>query len=251
MTATTSALVTGAASGIGLAIARQLAGAGHRLLLTDRDSSVLGVAAALPGRGAAHEALVADLEDEDQVLHIARHAQGAFGGCDILVNNAGMNIKKDGGRYPLDEISTAHWEKVMRVNTTAPFLLCRELMPAMRKKKWGRVVNIASRAGRTYIPSVTLHYATSKAALIGMTRQLAGEFAADGITVNCVAPGPVETPLSRQNNPEVAARLRAAVPAARSGTADEIAATVCFLVSAEASFIAGACIDVNGGAFMG
>lgn len=251
MTSTASALVTGAASGIGLAIAQQLAHAGYRLLLVDRDRSVLDVMAGLQSPGVGHQALVADLAHEDQVLDVASHARGDFGGCDILINNAGMNIKKDGGRYPVEEIPTAHWEQVMRVNTTAPFLLCRELMPAMRKRRWGRVVNIASRAGRTYIPSVTLHYATSKAALIGMTRQLAGEFAEHGVTVNCVAPGPVETPLSRQNNPEVAARLRAAVPAGRSGTADEIASAVRFLVSAEASFIVGACIDVNGGAFMG
>ena len=243
------ALVTGAASGIGLAVARLLAAAGHRLLLVDRDDAIHQIAATLPG--AAHESRVADLADEAQVLAAAAHARGAFGGCAILVNNAGMNIKKAGGKFPLEEITTGHWEQVLRVNTTAPFLLCRELLPAMRARRWGRVVNIASRAGRTYIPSVSLHYATSKAALIGMTRQLAGEFAADGITVNCIAPGPVETPLARQNNPEVAARLRAAVPAGRSGTADEIAATVGFLVSAQAAFVVGACIDVNGGAFMG
>lgn len=245
------ALITGAASGIGLATARQLAAAGHRLLLVDRDPVVRQVAAQLPCAGEPHQGHVVDLASLEQVRAVAAHARDAFGGCGILVNNAGMNIKKAGGRFELQDIPTEDWELVMRVNTTAPFLLCRELMPSMRQRRWGRVVNIASRAGRTYIPSVTLHYATSKAALIGMTRQLAGEFAADGITVNCVAPGPVDTALSRQNNPEVAARLRAAVPAGRSGTAEEIAATVCFLVSAQAAFIAGACIDVNGGAFMG
>jgi 3-oxoacyl-[acyl-carrier protein] reductase len=246
-----SALVTGAASGIGLAIARQLAEGGYRILLADRDPAVHDIAVRLPADGKPHLAVTVDLEKEDEVSKLTHIAMHDFGGCDILVNNAGINIKKQGGRFPLEEVSTADWERVLRVNVTAPFMLCRALLPPMRARRWGRVVNIASRAGRTFIPSVSLHYATSKAALIGMTRQLAGDFAADNITVNCVAPGPVETPLSRQNSPEVAARLRAAVPVGRSGSADEIASAVAFLVSEEASFIVGACLDVNGGAFMG
>jgi 3-oxoacyl-[acyl-carrier protein] reductase len=246
-----SAVVTGAASGIGLAITHRLAHAGYRVLLADRDPAIHEIATRLPSTGKPHLALPVDLGNEEEVRALARTAIEDFGGCDILVNNAGINIKKQGGRFPIEEVTNADWERVFRINVTAPFMLCRALLPEMRTRKWGRVVNIASRAGRTFIPSVTLHYATSKAAIIGMTRQLAGDFAADNITVNCVAPGPIETPLSRQNSPEVATRLRASVPAGRSGTADEIASTVAFLVSEEASFVVGACIDVNGGAFMG
>ncbi|CAM4284350.1 SDR family oxidoreductase [Bordetella tumbae] len=246
-----SALVTGAASGIGLAIATQLARAGYRVLLADRDPAVHQIAATLPYNGQPHLAVTVDLGQEDEVLSLARAAVEDFGGCDILVNNAGINIKKQGGPFPLEEVSNADWERVFRINVMAPFMLCRALLPEMRSRGWGRVINIASRAGRTFIPNTNLHYATTKAAIIGMTRQLAGDFAPNNITVNCVSPGPVDTPLARQNNPEVAARLRAAVPAGRSGTADEIACAVAFLVSEDASFIVGACIDVNGGAFMG
>jgi 3-oxoacyl-[acyl-carrier protein] reductase len=140
---------------------------------------------------------------------------------------------------------------VLRINLTAPFILCRELVPAMQQRGWGRVINIASRAGRTFIPPAGLHYSASKAGLIGLTRQLAGSFAAFGITANCIAPGRIETPLSSQSSAEVLRQSVAAIPAQRLGTTDEIAAAARFLASDAAGYVTGVCIDVNGGAFIG
>src|SRR6201999_103206 len=142
-------------------------------------------------------AFVVNLEIEQEVLALAAYAREAFGGCDILVNNAGINPKDRGHPFKLEDVSTLFWERVMRVNLTAPFLLCRELIPSMRQRGWGRVVNVASRAGRTYLTHVSLAYSASKSGLIGITRQLGGEHAHSGVTVNAVAPGRVETPLSR------------------------------------------------------
>lgn len=244
---THSALVTGAAGGIGAAVAKAFSQRGVRVLLVDRNESVVQMAQTLPGASAR----VVDLSIEKEVLDLARYARGEFGGCDILVNNAGINPKREGRGYRTEEIDMEVWNAVMQVNLAAPFLLCRELLPAMRERGWGRVINIASRAGRTYIPGVSTFYSVSKAGLVGMTRQLAGEFAASGITVNCVAPGPVDTPLSLQSSKETLAKSGANVPSARRGTAEEIAAAVDFLATPGAGFVCGACIDANGGGFMG
>ncbi len=246
-----TALVTGAAVGIGASVASRLAARGVRVLLADRDPAVEATAQALRAQGLLASHFIADLEFEDQVLALARHATTEFGGCDILVNNAGINPKLDGKGYPLEKVDLQVWNRVLAVDLTAPFLLCRELVPGMRERKWGRVVNVSSRAGRAHIGGVSVFYSASKAGLIGLTRQLAGEYARDGVTLNCVAPGPVETPLALQTLPEVRARVAAAIPLGRSGTADEIAATIDFLASEQAGYICGACLDVNGGGFMG
>jgi 3-oxoacyl-[acyl-carrier protein] reductase len=243
-----AALVTGSAMGIGRAIATHLAQNGCRVLLADRSPEVMDVAAELGARAAA---ICVDLSEEDEVLELAERARREFGGCDILVNNAGINPKNQGQPYRMEELSTELWNLVLRTNLGAPFLLCRELIPPMRERGWGRVVNVASRAGRTYLGHVNLAYSTSKAGLIGLSRQLGGENASFGITVNIVAPGRIDTPLSRQNAPDVLERIVAGIPANRSGIPDEIAAAVTFLASDAASYITGACLDVNGGAFIG
>ena len=251
MTASRSAIVTGAASGIGAEIARGFAADGIRVLLTDRSERVHGVGKQLAAAGGDITTFVADLEAEGDVVSLAAHACAAYGGCDILVNNAGINPKLAGTRYATHEVPTDLWDEVLRVNLTAPFLLCWAVLPGMCTRKWGRVVNVASRAGRTFTPNASLFYATTKAGLIGMTRQLAGEFAAGDVTVNCIAPGLVDTPLSRGLAPDAAARLRAAIPVGRAGTSAEMAAAVRYLASNAAGFITGACLDVNGGSFMG
>lgn len=258
------ALVTGAASGIGLAIAHDLASRGLRLLLVDRDSGVFDVTTqlvqTLPVSAHAHpqteegqpvRACALDLALEPELRQLARTALALPGGCDVLVNCAGIHPKKDQRHVDTSEIGLADWDQVMRVNLTAPFVLCQALLPAMRSRGWGRVINIASRTGRTFTGTAGLHYTASKAALIGMTRQLAGESAAHGVTVNCIAPGRIETPLLRQVAPERIAASVLNIPARRLGTAAEVAATAGFLASDGAAFITGACIDVNGGDFMG
>lgn len=245
------ALVTGAASGIGLEIARQFVAQGRRVLLVDRDPSLHDIARSLEASGVRAAACVADLAVESQLRLIIGRALALDGGCGIVVNCAAVHPKKDGRYAATADIGLQEFEAVMRINLSAPFVLCQGLMPAMQQRGWGRVVNIASRTGRTFTGSAGLHYTASKAALIGMTRQLAGESAAQGVTVNCVAPGRIETPLLRQVHPDIIEAAVRQMPARRLGTPAEIAAVVAFLSSDGAAFITGACIDANGGDFMG
>jgi len=240
------ALITGAAGSIGTTISELFAERGLRLLLADKRDTVSGLAQKLRARGAEAESHIVDLTDESSVLELTERAKSLWGGCDILINNAGI-----GGRNITERTPSAEWENVLKVNMTAPFLLCRELLPVMREKGWGRVVNVASRLGRTYIFNANLAYSASKAGLIGMTRQLGGEFASNGVTVNAVAPGSIDTGYVQTLLPDDAARLLQTIPAGRSGKITEVAAAIYFLASDEAAYITGACLDVNGGGWMG
>ena len=246
-----SVLVTGGASGIGLAIARDFLAQGLRVLIADVDPSVHAVAAGLRGSQPV-EAHIVDLVDEAQLLGLAERTRELFGGgCDVLVNCAGVSQKRKGESIAPTEVLTADWERVLRINLTAPFLLSRELIPSMKARRFGRIVNIASRAGRTFSGAAGVDYAASKAGLLGLTRHLGGTYAPFGITVNCVAPGRVETALSSTSSAAVLAAAVQAIPVGRLGRPDEIAAVVAFLASDAAAYLTGACIDVNGGSFMG
>ncbi|MGI4814186.1 MAG: SDR family NAD(P)-dependent oxidoreductase [Janthinobacterium lividum] len=243
------AVVTGSASGIGLAIAKGLLADGLRVVLADRSESVRDVARELSPDGKQAEAYVVDVSDEQQILKFCEYVKG-LGRCDVLVNNAGVHPKHNGKHYDMPDISFEAWETVLRINLSAPFLLCQQLLPLMQKHKFGRIINIASRAGRTFIPPVGVHYSASKAGLIGLTRQIAGQFAGFGITANCIAPGRIETPLSSQSSAEVIAAATKGIPVGRLGTTDEIAAAARFLASDGAGYTTGIVIDVNGGVFM-
>jgi len=245
-----SAVVTGAASGIGLAIAEWLARAQMRVLLVDRSPAVHERARELASKGFQADAHLADLSREEDILGVAKHVKASLGRCDVLVNNAGVHPKNKGDRFSLPEIGFADWEAVLRVNLSAPFLLCRELVPLMQANGWGRIINIASRAGRTYIAPAGVHYSASKAGLIGMTRQIAGDYARFGITANCVAPGRIETPLSSQSSPSIIEKAIQGIPAGRLGTPEEVAAVAGFLASDGAAYVTGIVVDVNGGVFM-
>jgi 3-oxoacyl-[acyl-carrier protein] reductase len=247
-----SAVVTGGASGIGLGIARSFAAQGWRILLVDVSDSVHAVAGDLSASAAASvHGHRADLSVEAEVLGAAAAAKDLFGGADVLVNCAGVSMKRNGLPIPPTEVVTADWQRVLFVNLTAPFLLCRELIPGMKERGFGRIINITSRAGRTFVPPAGADYAASKAGLIGLTRHLGGTYAPFGITVNCIAPGRVETPLSSQSSPEVLAQAVKAIPVGRLGTTEEVAAAAAYLASDAASYITGICLDVNGGAFIG
>lgn len=246
------AVVTGAAGGIGAAVARRLAAGGHDLVLVDRDRAVHDVAAKLAGDGRSAAAFVADLGDPEEVARAAKDVEVRYGRCDVLVNNAGIHPKhSDGSHYRIAQIDLTQWERVMAVNLTAPYLLSAWALGLMTSNGWGRIVNVSSRAGRIYSDVAGAHYSASKAGLIGFTRVLAGEGGPFGVTANCVAPGRVRTPLSDQGGVSLGLhdRFASAVPVGRIGTATELAAAVAFLVSDDAGFVTGAVLDVNGGQF--
>jgi 3-oxoacyl-[acyl-carrier protein] reductase len=241
------ALVTGAASGIGLAVARQFLRDGHRTVMIDRSPEVEGIARDL---GDNATALVADVGQADAVRAAMKEVDARFGRCDILVNNAGVHPKKDGGKWRIEEIPLEQWNDVLAINLTSSFLFSQLALPLMRRQGWGRIVNVSSRGGRTVSPVASAHYAATKAGMIGFTRILALEAAPDRITANCVAPGPIETAMTAGSSLEVRAAFAKAVPLGRYGDPQDIASTVAFLASDAAAFITGAVFDVNGGTFM-
>jgi NAD(P)-dependent dehydrogenase (short-subunit alcohol dehydrogenase family) len=241
------ALVTGAASGIGLATAKQFLLDGHRVAMVDRSSDIEKIARE---HGDNATPLIADVGRADDVRAVMHEVEKRFGRCDILVNNAGIHPKKDGGKWKIEEIPLEQWNDVLAINLTASFLFCQLALPLMRKQGWGRIVNISSRGGRTVSPVASAHYAATKAGMIGFTRILALEGAPDRITANCVAPGPIETAMTAGSSAEVRAAFAKAVPLGRYGDPQDIAATVAFLASDAAAFITGAVFDVNGGTYM-
>ena len=248
MADTKTALVTGAASGIGWAISQRLARDGYQVLMADRAESVQQAAASLAAEGAAAaEGLVADVSSAAGID--ALRSKLGRRRVDVLVNNAGISRGRAG--FDVTATTPEEWERVIAVNLTAPFLLSQVVVPGMRERGWGRIVNIASRAGRTGVLTGGLPYAASKAGLIGMTRALALQCAAQGITANSIAPGWVETPLTGRTPPVAAAKALQAIPLGRVAQPDEIAGIVAFLCSADAAYITGAVIDANGGSFMG
>ena len=241
------AIVTGAASGIGLAIATEFVKLGHVTLMLDRSPEVNTIADRL---GAKAEAKVVDVARQDEIAGAMRDVQKKHGRCDILVNNAGIHPKREGGKFTIEQITPEQWQEVIAINLTAPFLFTQLALPLMRPQRWGRIVNISSRGGRTASPVASAHYSATKSGLIGFTRTTALEAAADNITANCVAPGPVKSAMTAGSSPEVIAAFTKAIPLGRYGDAEEVAAAVSFLASDAASFITGAVFDVNGGTFM-
>lgn len=247
---TTTALITGAASGIGLAVAKRLAATGHSLYLVDRSPEIDAIASELAQNSGQTYARRGDVSNEEEIVHAAKDAVEKLGGVAILVNCAGISPKGNGGPVPLEELTVKDWEYCHRINLVAPFVFCRELIPQMAKAGYGRVVSISSRSARMHVGPASLDYHSSKAGLLGFSRALAGTYAEKGVTVNCVAPGRVDTPLSQTTRPELLEHAKTLIPARRFASPDEIAASVEFLVSPDASYITGSCVDVNGGAYM-
>ncbi|QIE47770.1 SDR family oxidoreductase (plasmid) [Pseudohalocynthiibacter aestuariivivens] len=242
-----TALVTGAARGIGAEIARRLVADGCRVILTDVLPEVMQTAQEI-GQGAV--AAPFDLAQLPQIEPFMQRLIAAHGPIDIIVNNAGISPKHDGKRAPVQDTDLAEWQAVIDINLTAAFLICKAALPDMRARKWGRIINMASQAARTRSTVAGSHYAASKAGLIGFSRTLAGEVGIDGITVNCIAPGRIDTPMAATVSVAINAAYVQTIPVGRIGTTGDVAHAVAYFASAEAGFVTGTVMDINGGHFM-
>jgi 2-dehydro-3-deoxy-L-rhamnonate dehydrogenase (NAD+) len=234
------AVVTGAATGIGEAIAARLVNAGATVCIADLDGAAAAAAAERIGRGAQSLALdVTDAAAVDKAIAgLVEHKRA----IQVLVNNAGVA----GRAAPVWKQSDDDWHRVMAVNLHGPFYLCRAVIPHMRARGYGRIVNIASVAGKEGNPNMAA-YSASKAALIGFTKSIAKEVAADGICINAVTPAVIRTKILEQLTPQQVDYMVARIPMRRTGEPEEVAAVVHFLVSRDCSFVTGQCYDVSGG----
>jgi 3-oxoacyl-[acyl-carrier protein] reductase len=240
------AMVTGAAQGIGRAIAEELAAAGATLVLADMNEAKLNeTAAELAAKGSTAAAFTMNVSDQDSIEAGAKAILEKFGKVEILINNAG--ITRDNLML---RMKRSEWDSVISINLTGAFLLTQALLSPMLKNRWGRIVNIASVVGRAG-QAGQVNYAASKAGIIGLTKSLAREVASRNITVNAVAPGYIETPMTAVLSEEVTKAMLATVPLGRRGTPKDVAQAVKFLASDAASYITGHVLDVNGGMFMG
>ncbi len=237
-----NALVTGASGGIGGAIAKSLHEAGATVGLSGtRVEPLEALAAELGDR--AH-VLPCNLSDEEAVTALPKSAADAMGSVDILVNNAGITRDNIFMR-----MSDEEWAIVLEVNLTSTMRLCKGVIRGMMKSRWGRIVNISSVVGATGNPGQA-NYAASKAGMVGMSKSIAYEVASRGITVNCVAPGFITTAMTDKLNDDQKSGILGQIPAGRMGEADEIAAAVLYLSSAEAGYVTGTTLHVNGGMAM-
>ena len=240
------ALVTGASQGIGRACALALAEAGATVALAARNEAKLAeVAAEIEAAGGKAAAFALDVANEESIKAGAKAVLERFEKVEILVNNAG--ITRDG---LVLRMKRADWDDVLATNLTGAFLLTQALLSAMLRNRWGRIINISSVVGRTG-QAGQVNYAATKAGLIGMTRSLAREVASRGITVNAVAPGYIETPMTAVLDEKQTAAMMAQIPLGRAGTDAEIAQAVAYLASEGAGYVTGHVLDVNGGMFMG
>ncbi|MBV1830985.1 D-threitol dehydrogenase [Komagataeibacter sp. AV436] len=234
-----TAVVTGGASGIGLAIAQRLAGQGAVVCLVDRNEKVAEIAASL---GSQHCGVHTDVTDEAAIKTACSTILSQLGHVDILVNNAGIALIASAA-----ELETSAWDLTMAINLRAPFLFARALGPAMCKKGFGRIVNIASQAALVALDKHAA-YSASKAGILGLTKVLAFEWGPSGVTVNAISPTVVETELGKQvwSGP-VGDAFRAQVPTGRFAQPDEVACAVAYLVSNAAAMVNGENLVVDGG----
>ncbi len=237
--------VTGGATGLGYAIAERLIESGARIAIWDVNQKALDAAveklAKIKGKDAV-TGVIADVSEAASVDAAVAATTKAFGSIDIVVNNAGIS----GPNVPTWEYPIEEWRKVIKINLSGAFLVCRAVIPAMRAKNYGRIVNIASVAGKEGNPNAPA-YSASKAGVIGLTKTIGKELATTGITVNCVTPAAVRTAIFDQMTQEHVNFMLSKIPMNRFGQPEEIAALVAWLCSAECSFSTGAVFDLSGG----
>lgn len=242
------AIVTGAGRGLGEAIARTLAARGARIVVADLDGeSATRIAQEIAREqdGGSARAIALDVADWDAVHAMVDETVDLDGGVDILVNNAALSISR-----PFWEIEPEEWDRVLAVNLRGVFAGCRAAGVHMRRRGWGRIVNLSSLAGQQGGINGGAHYAASKAGIIVLTKIAAAELARSGVTVNAVAPAAIAGPILDAMPVERQEAIAASIPVGRVGTPEEVAATVAFLACEQAGYITGATVDVNGGLLM-
>jgi 2-dehydro-3-deoxy-L-rhamnonate dehydrogenase (NAD+) len=237
-----TAIVTGGARGIGFAVARKLMACGATVVAWDIDGAVLAAAAQLLQESGPIYTAVVDVTDETSVNDAVTSFMRGFGKIDILINNAGIT----GGNAPLWELKPEVWRQVVEVNLIGPYLVCRAVVPHMIAKGYGRIVNIASIAGKDGNPNAS-HYSASKAGLIGLTKSLGKELATKGVVVNCVTPAAAKTEMFDQMSKEHIDYMLSKIPMNRFLEVEELAAMIAWLASEDCSFSTGAVFDISGG----
>jgi NAD(P)-dependent dehydrogenase (short-subunit alcohol dehydrogenase family) len=240
------AIITGAGQGIGRVFAKALALAGAIPVIAERNhDKAKAVAAEIGAAGGEALAIHTDVADPASIERMVAAVDARFRRVDVLVNNAGIFSTLD--MRPFDRIPLDEWEEVLRVNVTGPFLCSRTVLPAMRRAKWGRIINMASGAVTLGRPHY-LHYITSKAALIGMTRSMARELGDEGITVNSILPGATFTEIERRTvTPEQKRRIIAQQCIPRPEVPEDLVGTLLFLASDASAFVTGQALTVDGG----
>jgi 2-hydroxycyclohexanecarboxyl-CoA dehydrogenase len=240
-----TAVVTGGGSGIGRAVAKRLAADEAAIAIWDLNgAAATETAKMISDAGGKAIALQVDAADAQAIKAAADKTRAAFGPITIIVNNAGIT-----GFVPFMELSVEAWDRMIAVNLKGPFLCTREVLPDMLKAAWGRIINITSSSTQTGATSMA-HYVSSKGGLLGLTKALAMEFAAKGITANMVPPGFIDTPMLRASPVNVDAYAET-VPVRRPGKPEDIAGACAYLASDEAGYVTGQTISVNGGRYLG
>ncbi|MCM3569409.1 SDR family NAD(P)-dependent oxidoreductase [Neobacillus mesonae] len=243
--------VTGATGSIGSAACKALAKSGSHVVVSDIDfDRAQDLSIQLKDLGVEALPIKLDVSDQKGVEYAAKVIKDTFGRLDILVNGAGISPKGKNGRVPVENMDVEEWHRVININLHGAFYTSQAAVKLMKENQSGHIVNIASQAGRSYSAVTGAHYAVSKAGLISLTRQMAGELGPSGIYVNAVAPGRIDTPMIKDVAEEVNRQIINNIPLRRLGTPEEVANTILFLVTPQSSYLTGVVIDINGGRLM-